>query len=164
MTASCCVHPFVIGSDLCHYPGRFRFDFRFVYTPKIIDQKQSHDTFLRVLPRLLPSAVRFRSDLVEKRHNSFGAPVVDCNSRFLPICRDSLLQSDFPVRIDALHRITEQTQTELVWMLRLKGEEGINQVFLCVLAFVDSHSTSAERELARWPLCEDFILKGVTDE
>ena len=129
-------HPFAIGSDLCHCLGRFRFDFQFVYVINIIDQKQSHDPFLRVLSRLLLSAVRFRSDPVEKRHNSFGAPVVDCNDRFLPICRDSLLQSDFPVRIDALHRVTEQTQTELVWMLRLKGEERINQVFLCVLAFV----------------------------
>ena len=63
--------------------------------------------------------------------------MVDGNGRCLPICRDSLLQSDFPVRIDALHRVTEQGQTELVWMLRLERKECINQVFLCVLAFVD---------------------------
>ena len=115
--------------------GRCRFDFQFVYVINIIDQKQAHDPFLRVLSRLLLSTVRFRSDPVEKGHNTFGTPVVDGNGRCLPICRDSLLQSDFPVRVDALHRVTEQRQTELVWMLRLEGEECVNQVLSVCLGF-----------------------------
>ena len=63
--------------------------------------------------------------------------MVDGNGRFLPICRDSLIQSDFPVPVDALHRVTEQRKTELVWTLCLEVEECVDQVLLCVLAFVD---------------------------